>query len=262
VRSKLKKEDMEDSKTRFSDRVSDYKKYRPTYPVEIISFVLENCPVDKKWKIADIGSGTGISSKLLSLGLKAKVYAVEPNLKMRETAEVEEKGNELFVSINGSAEATTLKNESVNLVCAFQAFHWFDKEKSRKEFIRILKAPKWILFVWNDRVTNETGFLEEYEMLLTGLPEYKIVHHKNISEANIAAFCGTTEIIKKEFGKNQKLDWEGLKGRFSSSSYTPKNGTAEYKNAVSKLKRIFDDYNNNGIVELKYTTEVFLGKMK
>jgi SAM-dependent methyltransferase len=253
---------MQDSKLRFSDRVSDYKKYRPSYPAETISFILENCQVNREWKIADIGSGTGISSRLLSSGLKCSVYAVEPNREMREAAESEEKGNKFFHSTNGSAEATTLETSSMNMVCAFQAFHWFDRAKAREEFLRILKEPKWVLLAWNVRVTNEPGFLEEYQRLLTEFPEYRIVDHRNVTSNQMETFFGNSKLRKKQVKTIQELDWEVLKGRFSSSSYTPKVGTEKYKEAVQKLKGLFDKHNDHGMVKFKYDTQLFLGKMR
>ena len=37
------------------------------------------------------------------------------------------------------------------MVTAGQAFHWFDREKERQEFVRILKPGGWVVLVWNDR---------------------------------------------------------------------------------------------------------------
>jgi SAM-dependent methyltransferase len=252
---------MVDSKLRFADRVADYKKYRPSYPPEVISFIIENCQVSNDWTIADIGSGTGISSRKLSWGLKCPVYAVEPNEKMREMAELDERDNPFFHSVNGSAESTTLGSSSVNMVCAFQAFHWFNALQARKEFARILKSPQWTLLVWNDRITDEIGFLQEYEKLLTELPEYKKVTHKNVSLADIELFLGNSRITKVEFRHEQEFGWEGLKGRFLSSSYTPMHGTGGFEKTIEHLKKIFNKYSANGTVLFKYKTEAFLGQL-
>src|ERR1700690_4631164 len=52
------------STTRFSDRVENYIKYRPNYPAKVINFLLQRGILNMKSVIADIGSGTGISSEL------------------------------------------------------------------------------------------------------------------------------------------------------------------------------------------------------
>ncbi|WP_431211609.1 class I SAM-dependent methyltransferase [Puia sp. P3] len=68
-----------DSTERFSDRVEDYVRYRPTYPVAILSIL----QVGTDRIVADIGSGTGISTELF-LRNNNRVYAVEPNAAMRK----------------------------------------------------------------------------------------------------------------------------------------------------------------------------------
>ncbi|HAY33224.1 MAG TPA: SAM-dependent methyltransferase, partial [Ignavibacteria bacterium] len=53
-----------DPRKRFSDRVENYVKYRPHYPEELLDFMKAECGLDQSSVIADIGSGTGISSEL------------------------------------------------------------------------------------------------------------------------------------------------------------------------------------------------------
>ena len=69
---------------RFSDRVDNYVKYRPSYTdaaIDIILTGLEQTPV-----VADIGAGTGISAQLLA-NRGARVMAIEPNMAMRIAAQ-------------------------------------------------------------------------------------------------------------------------------------------------------------------------------
>jgi len=253
---------MRDSKVRFSDRVNDYKKFRPTYPPGVVSFILDNCPVAKDWKIADIGSGTGISTKLFLDGLKCSIYAVEPNKDMRMASEESLKDNSLFSSVDGCAENTNLPNNSIDMIAAFQAFHWFDKPKTRIEFARILKEPKWVVFVWNDRIITGKPFLEGYEELMRSIPEYGKVSHKDISSEIIADFLCDKELKVAHFPKIQEFDFEGLKGRLFSSSYTPGEGTEERRIVTQKLKELFDKFNTNGLIELEYRTDIYLGRLQ
>src|ERR1700748_374421 len=125
---------MSNSTTRFSDRVEDYVRYRPHYPAVILSWLHEKYSVGPSWVVADIGSGTGISSELF-LTHGYTVYAVEPNVDMRAKAEELLKDPGKFISVNGTAEATGLASESIDLIIAGQAFHWFDPAKTRTEFL-------------------------------------------------------------------------------------------------------------------------------
>src|SRR5689334_8180396 len=77
------------------------------------------------------------------------MIGVEPNQEMREAAERLLASYPLFKSVSGTAETTTLESQSVDLITAGQAFHWFDRDKTRQEFLRILKPNGWVVLVWN-----------------------------------------------------------------------------------------------------------------
>ena len=51
------------STSRFSDRVDDYVRYRPDYPAALLEWLQRECSVTTDWLVADVGAGTGISSK-------------------------------------------------------------------------------------------------------------------------------------------------------------------------------------------------------
>src|SRR5579863_1256797 len=116
---------MSNSTTRFSDRVEDYVKYRPHYPKKILSYLQDRYAFGPGWVVADIGSGTGISTELF-LRFGNNVFAVEPNLEMRSKAEELLAAHPGFRSVEGTAEATGLPGSSIDLIVAGQAFHWFD----------------------------------------------------------------------------------------------------------------------------------------
>lgn len=252
---------LNDPKKRFSDRAADYKKFRPAYPEAAIQFVKDRCDVTDDWAMADIGSGTGISAAILLKVFNRPLYAVEPNRDMRLQAENAAGGNPLYHSIDGSSENTTLPDKSVDMVAAFQAFHWFDREKARREFRRILRGSRWVLLVWNDRAAAGTEFIEEYDSLLRQLPDYHTSSHRSIEMKEIQKFLGEAALITAEFPHSQQLDCEGLKGRFFSASYTPAYGTDEYHKQMRNLEKLFDKTNRNGIVEFLYTTRIYLGQM-
>jgi SAM-dependent methyltransferase len=134
-------------------------------PPEVLPFLEGECGLTDRWVVADIGSGTGILSELF-LGNGNRVFGVEPNAEMRRAAERLLGGDARFTSVAGSAEATTLAEGSVDLVAAGQAFHWFDPEAARAEFLRVLKPGGWVALAWNARRRSGTPFLEDYERLL------------------------------------------------------------------------------------------------
>ncbi|MEQ1936345.1 MAG: methyltransferase domain-containing protein [Fimbriimonadaceae bacterium] len=134
---------------RFSNRVEDYAKYRPRYP-EALGDFLADFGLKPGATVLDAGSGTGLFSDLL-LSRGACVIGAEPNEGMRREAEVRLSDNKRFTSLAKSAEGTGLPAESIDLITAAQAFHWFDVTATKQEWKRILKPGGWVALVWNER---------------------------------------------------------------------------------------------------------------
>jgi SAM-dependent methyltransferase len=247
-----------DSTLRFSNRVEDYKKFRPTYPEEILSVLRTQFGLQAKHVIADIGSGTGISSELF-LRNGNHVYAVEPNDAMRMQAESDLARYENFHSIKGTSTQTNLVQASVDFVTAAQAFHWFDPTPTREEFKRILKPGGCVVVIFNDRKTNGSEFSVLYEQLLNDFgSDYKEVKHKNITEKRHKEFLGHYQEF--HFPNSQRFDFPGLLGRLKSSSYAPKEGHPQYPAMQKRLEEIFSRTHQSGIVEMEYVTQIFCSK--
>ncbi len=250
-----------ESTHRFADRVDNYIKYRPHYPQEMFDFLSQGNIISEKSVVADIGSGTGISSEPF-LKLNLEVYAVEPNKEMREAAEKLLGDHKNFHSVNASAENTTLKDQSVDVIIAGQAFHWFDKELCKQEFKRILKPNGFVVLLWNDRRTDSTDFLRSYEDFLQACStDYKEVNHKNTQDKKIFdAFFGQGNYKEKSFYNFQDVDLAGLKGRVLSSSYMPNEGHKDYEHMMYCLKKVFARYQKNNSVRLDYDTKLYCGR--
>jgi len=212
---------------RFSNRVENYVRYRPGYPAGILSLLTNECGLSPQSVIADVGSGTG---KLAELFLQNGnlVIGIEPNAVMRSAGEKLLSHYPNFRSVDGTAEATTLANSSADFVTAGQAFHWFDPNKARLEFSRILKSDGWAVLIWNLRLVDTTPFLREFEALLLKYgTDYEQVRHENAVTA-IKEFFSPKAPFFRSFANSQLFDFEGLKGRLLSSSYIPEPDNADF----------------------------------
>jgi SAM-dependent methyltransferase len=249
-----------DSKERFSSRVSDYVKYRPGYPGEVVE-LFRGLGLTPDSVVADVGSGTGISAELF-LKEGCVVFCVEPNDAMRLAAEERLGTYAGFRSVKGAAEATGLPDSSMDFIVCAQAFHWFDQTKARAEFARIGKEGARVVLMWNERKKEGSAFLEGYEsLLLVYGTDYRKVDHVNIPEHEIAAFFGGTLEVRR-FENFQELDLEGLQGRVFSSSYTPRVGEEGREALESGLEDLFELTNDRGKVKVEYETEVYLGRIQ
>jgi SAM-dependent methyltransferase len=245
---------------RFSSRVENYVLYRPGYPTEICELLKNECGLTNSSVVADVGSGTGkLSEVFLQNG--NVVIGIEPNVAMRNAAETLLKQHPGFESINGTAEATTLPVSSVDFVAAGQAFHWFDPVATRTECQRILKPNGWVVLIWNERQVDTTLFLRDYEELLIKYSiDYPVVRHENAAE-RINTFFAPTTPRTACFSNHQEFDFEALKGRLLSSSYTPEPGHPNFDSMVVRLKEVFERHEAAGRVAFLYDTRVFYGKI-
>ena len=252
---------MKDPTKRFSSRVENYLKYRPHYPAEVLDILVEGCGLTPEWVVADVGSGTGFLTELF-LKNGNRVLGVEPNKEMREGGERYLKGYPNFTSVDGTAENTRLPAASVDMVAAGQAFHWFEREKVKKEFLRILKPQGWVAIVWNERRTGGLPFLEAYERLLREFTaEYKESSHRRITESALAEFFAPKGVQVRTCRNHQTFDLDGLKGRLLSSSYAPEQGQAGHEAMLAELSQIFAAHQQEGKVVLQYETQVYFGRL-
>ena len=247
---------MSDTIERFSNRVANYVKYRPDYPRQIIGYLAANCGLTSESIIADVGCGTGISAKLF-LENGNRVFGVEPNAAMRDAAEEYLKEFSNFTLVDGTSNNTTLADASVDFVIAAQAFHWFDAEKTRPEFKRILRPDGHIVLIWNERKLDTTPFLIEYEaFLLRHSHDYDSVRHENIEAKAMGGFF-EKKYRSTTFANKQVFDFEGLKGRMLSASYMPNETDPKFDVLIDELRSLFAKHAENGRIEILYDTNLY-----
>jgi SAM-dependent methyltransferase len=244
-----------DPTQRFSSRVADYVRCRPSYPRGIIDLLARECGLSAHSRVADIGSGTGLLARIF-LDFGCEVAGVEPNPEMRRAGERLLASWPRFQSVDGRAEATTLPDREVDFVTAAQAFHWFEPEQARAEFRRILRPDGWVVLVWNERL-GVPGFMAGYEDLVAryGPERPKVEAHE------LAHFFGDTAWRRGTLPNQQQFDLEGLQGRFLSSSYAPLPGSPSYESLLNEIAELFKTHESDGKVTFLYETEIYFGRL-
>jgi len=244
---------------RFSSRVENYVRFRPSYPREIIEVLREECGFTPNSVVADIASGTGLFTRLL-LENGNRVFGVEPNNDMRKAGEHYLAGFTNFVSIAGTAESTTLPNESVELITCAQAAHWLKREESLQEFQRILKPNHFVVILFNDRKVKGNAFSDDYEELVVkyGTDYSEVQRLGRIFEG--LEFFTPYSCEKRTLPNYQDFDYESLEGRLLSSSYAPQPGDPSFDPMIVGLKRVFEKHQRSGRVRMEYDTNIYFGK--
>ena len=248
-----------DSVERFSSRVSNYVRFRPGYPSAVADLLRRECDLPSNARVVDVGSGTGFLSRVF-LDVGFEVTGVEPNSEMRSAGDAILNAHPNFKSVEGTAEATTLESGGYDLAVAGQAFHWFNPERTRREWERILKPGCCAALTWNERWPG-TDVMRSIEDVID---RYAADHDRSIREggrSRIAGFFAPTQVRTAEFPNHQDFDFEGVKGRILSCSYIPPENDPRSAAMFKDLKRVFDKYENGGVIRFEYRTEVYWGKL-
>ncbi len=234
----------------FTGKAKAYDKYRPSYPTELIEWLYEKT---RAKTVADIGAGTGKFTECLTKK-PWRVTAVEPNADMLQRLRANFPDIEI---INAPAEGTGLKANSVDLVTAATAFHWFDREKFKSECRRILTENGHLAIIGNNRVDNE---------FMTGRNKISLkycgkCHGEGSSYSDTFLrneYFAHMEYYSAEF--DVPMDEERFLGDMISHSYSLKKGDDNFEQYIDELRELFYKYQQNGTVKVKYQTDCYLGK--
>ena len=203
---------------RFTERADDYAAARPSYPDAVLDVLFDGLGDPREVVVADLGAGTGISSRLLAQR-GAHVIAIEPNEPMRAAAEPDPN----VEWRDGTAEHTGLEEADIDLVTAFQAFHWFDHTQALDEIVRILRPGGRAAVVYNERDESDP-FTAAYGAIVRRFRTDETERRRADGLAAFAAFEGWVAKRRIELRNGQSLDAEGVLARSRSTSYLPKAG--------------------------------------
>jgi SAM-dependent methyltransferase len=180
---------MMDPTAKFSGLAADYQAFRPDYPPEVWARVSDALPPNKvethqgaSPPIAiDVGAGTGISTRQIAaaLGEGFSIIGVEPNEDMRAQAESQQTPRVTY--LDAKAEQLPLEDNTVSLVVAAQAAHWFDRVRFYAEVARLLVDGGVLAIMMNDRDWHASAFVDQYE---TYLENYGINHTRYYRDIN------------------------------------------------------------------------------
>jgi SAM-dependent methyltransferase len=230
-----------DPLSRFGARAESYAAFRPAHPPGAIDAVLEGFGDPSQLVIADVGAGTGISSRLFA-ARGAGVIAIEPNRRMREQAEPH--ANVSWV--DATAQQTGLAESSVDLIVACQAFHWFATPETMREFARVARRRAAILQYERD---ERDAFTKAYGDVVRAYARDDTEALRLRALEIFESFPGA-QIARAAVYFAQPLDRDALLGRAASSSYLPATGPAA-EALAGDLRAIFERYQKAGRVEMR-----------
>jgi SAM-dependent methyltransferase len=238
---------MIDSRARFAASAEHYDQHRPSYPPDLIDWIVATTGLAPRGCVADVGCGTGIATRLFA-ARGFDTVGVDPSEEMLAVAR--ESGGARYV--RGEAAATTLPSGSVDLVIAAQCFHWFAVAPTLLELRRILRPGGWCSAFWNLRAP--TPFMDGYyDLIRTYSSEYEILERQELAPDALKVAKGVESRHEAQFANRQSLDHAGLVGRAYSSSCV-KHGVTDKAGFERGLSALFSRHESGGRIELQYRT--------
>jgi len=244
----------------FSSKVADYVASRPDYPAALFEALSQRCDLPPEATVVDVGAGTG----LLTQGLLARghrVWAVEPNAAMRAVADHALARWPRYESAAGSAESLPLAESSVDLITAAQAFHWFDVDRARYEFLRVLRPQGQVTLIWNDRVASDPLHLALDEILdhYGGAKRDALVKHEE--RGDLPKFFGTAVPAELKWPHEHCLNEQGLLSLAFSRSYMPERDSVPGRQACEQLRQLYRRFASDGKLVVRYSTVAIIGRL-
>jgi SAM-dependent methyltransferase len=247
---------------RFSGRVQAYLAYRPGFTREIITFLREHGALPEDAVVADVGAGTGMLAEIF-LEAGHRVIAVEPNREMLQACRELARQRSALEVVEGSAEATTLPDASVDLIAVGRAMHWFDWPRAHQEFLRILRPDGWVLIATNGHrdsgaaVSNRLA--EIFRKWRTDSVEADTRRDFN---KRLQEFLDTSTWQRTTLHHSMTVDFSTLLGYAESLSAIPRPGERGYEGMVAELRAVFAEYQRDGVLVTPLACELFLGRLR
>jgi len=232
-----------DGAVRYSDRAVLYARARPSYPADAIAFVLHGAGP----RIIDVGAGPATSTKLLG----ERAIGCDPNLPMLLAAA----RPRLLLA---RAESLPFRTASADLLTVFNAFHWFQPGAFFAEAHRVLPPAARLALIWNDW-NHGDAFTREFVRLMRSAAGDFPPEDRDAEVAPLYATRLFTNIERRSFPNEHRLDHDLLRMRLQSMSYIPLAGPA-WDALDRELAVLFARYAREGFVTHHYTTEVFVAR--
>jgi SAM-dependent methyltransferase len=238
----------------FAGKAEHYARYRTDYPAGVIDAALAAIQLQRSDVVADVGSGTGMLARWI-LERGTGVVCVEPEAGMRAVAERQlALVGPQFMSVAGTAEATTLPDSSVDVIVAGNAFHYFDPVRARAEAGRILRRPGRVLIVGHADALTPGPFTQAYGQFLRSIAGTALsaFHQPDRYTSSLRAFFGSAAVTEADVVQSaHPMSWDALSGRFRSTSLMPQDGDPRQAQVLAGLKDLFDAFAVAGTVELQ-----------
>lgn len=176
----------------FDGLAEDYQRYRPRYAAASLARIAAYAGPVRRF--ADIASGTGILTRALAQTFpQALALGAEPGRDMLTSASKSDAYRGAVLWLGGRAEALPLADDSLDLLAAGQALHWFNRPAFYRECRRVLRPSGTLAVLYNNRIPG-SPMAQAHEATLERLaPGYWRGYRDFDARAELEACAGAAE---------------------------------------------------------------------
>lgn len=255
-----------DLRLTFNEDEFNYDKYRPTYPKELFSDIINYSHISIDDKALEIGIGTG-QATLPILQSGCTVTAIELGNNLTEYVKDKFNNYKNFNVINGDFMEYPIKSDFFNLVYCATAFHWLPLEHGYAKIKKILKYNGTIALFWNHPFPNRQNDISNianrriYNKYFPSNSEMKEFDENDCQKRiNELKQFGFKDVTSKLYHCKRTLTSNEYIGLLNTYSYHRALLTEVKNNFEIDMKNAIDEV--GGKINIYDTIDLYLARMR
>ena len=253
----------QDSKS-FDTVAELYDVFRPSYPPELIEYILSASEISEDSRVLEIGSGTGIAT-ILFAQRGYSVFCIEPGENLVAVARQKLR---LFSQVEFAITTFETWQEPENtfdLVISAQAFHWIPKEIGYSKVAKVLRANGHVALFWNMYPDPQDMIYKEFDQVYQkyapdlfsqNKPSYENLVQERKQELTGCGYFDQVEIKRFTWSVRYTApQYVGLLNTYSDHLRLPEENRTRLFEEISKVI-----YRYGGYVDKPYVAVVYIAR--
>lgn len=165
--------------------------------------------------------------------------------------------------VDGTAEDTRLADHSVDFIGVGRALHWFDQDKCRPEFVRILRESGWVVLASQGPHTRTEPVIRGFQTILKEHSlDYTRMRNRYDIESAARDFFADSEFHEALFPSTEMMTYEELEGFTLSLSVTPQPGHPGFPPMQHALQEYFARHESGDKIRMPMTCKIHFGHLR
>lgn len=236
----------------------DFLEYHPSYPLSVLEFLKSELKLGKKYVVTEVTKDLGKMGQLLlkHVHLVCTLHSQTANYQFIKK-QYGQHAN--FLAMHSSPENTDLDEDAVDCLLIDQSLLQFNTLRVAKEFERILRLNSYVVVLYNNLVVQEASFAQAYLTFFEQFSTTQQAPYTKTIGTPVLDELYNDNYEERVFHNQQRLNWEGLKAYYLSSTGALREQHKQYAIALKALKILYRQHQIDGEIVLDYDTYLIFG---